>query len=167
MTVKSDRYRGELFEKVLLSLCGKKDRDRILQAMVETACRDLGAEAGSVILASGGMKKGRFVAVVSRKAQALRKMSIDLHRGIVGWCVRNRRTVWVPDVSADPRYDPNIAEKIRFPTRNILCAPVKAGKQVVGAVELLNWKGKGPSSAQMDRFRGTVDAVGRVVGAAR
>lgn len=161
-----ERYRLALCEQAVLRLGAGRDRNRVLQVLLEAACKDLGAGAGSIILTGGG-KKGKFVAVVSRRPQSLKRMVLSLDRGVVGWCVRNKRMAWVPNVERDRRYDPKISEKIKFPTRNILCAPVKPGKTVVGAVELINLKDNKPSKAKMDQFRTLVTLVGRVVGAAK
>lgn len=162
-----ERYRLALCEQVLGKLCSGKERNRILQTMLELACKELAAQAGSIILLSAGRKKGKFVAVVSKRPQALRRISLSMGRGIVGWCVRNKRMAWVPDVSRDGRYDPEISEKIKFPTRNILCAPIKRGKAVVGAVELINCKGKRLSASRLEQFRGAVDAVSSLINAGK
>jgi len=90
-------------------------------------------------------------------------MSMSLDRGIVGWTVRNGRMVWVPDVSKDKRYDPAVSEKIGFRTKNILCGPLKRGKSVLGALELVNIRGDGPTKREKERFRAVCDAIGRIL----
>lgn len=158
-----ERYRLELCERVLFGRCRGKERARILQALLEAACTDFGAKAGSIILRSRGGKKGRFVAVVSKRPRALRRLSVSLNRGIVGWCMRNRRSAWVASVSRDPRYDPEISQRIQFPTRSILCAPITKGQKVIGAVELINLKGNRLSAAGTEKVRGLADAVARIL----
>jgi GAF domain-containing protein len=163
MAGKREKYRLGLYERVLGGLCSGKDQPRVLQVALEVMCKELGAQAGSIILVSAKDKKGKFAAVISKRPQALRRMTLSLERGVVGWCIRNKRMTWVPDVSRDRRYDPEISERIRFPTRNILCAPIKRRKTVIGALELINLKDKRPSQAKLDQFRAMMEGLSRIL----
>jgi GAF domain-containing protein len=159
MPGKTDQLRMQFLEQVLLTLSAGKEKPRVLEAALNTAAELFNASAGSVLVKDKSGKRVRFAAVISRKPQALRRMSMGLDRGIVGWCVRNGRMLWVPDVSKDKRYDPAVAEKIGFRTKNILCGPLKKGKSVLGALELVNIRGDGPTKKEMERFRAVSDAI--------
>jgi len=163
MAGKTEQLRMQFLEQVLLELSAGREKARVLDAALETACALFGARAGSIVTRDKTGRKARFAAVKSSRPQALRRMSLSLARGVVGWSIKNGRLAWVPDVSKDPRYDPAVAEKIRFRTDNILCGPIRRGKTVIGALELINIKGRGPTTKEKERFRAVCDALGRIL----
>ena len=163
MAGKTDPLRMQFLEQVLLTLSAGKEKPHVLETALHAAAEIFNASAGSILVKDKSGKRVRFAAVISKKPQALRRMSMGLGRGIVGWCVRNGRMLWVPDVSKDKRYDPAVAERIGFRTKNILCGPLKKGRTVSGALEWVNIRGRGPTKREKERFRAVCDAIGKIL----
>jgi GAF domain-containing protein len=164
MAGRTEQLRMRFLEQVLLDLSAGKEKPRVLDAAVHAAADLFNASAGSILVKDKNGRRARFAAAIGKKSHALRRMSMSLDRGVVGWCIRNGRMAWVPDVSKDKRYDPAVSEKIGFTTKNILCGPLKKGKTVLGALELVNIRGgKGPTKQERERFRAVCDALGRIL----
>jgi sigma-B regulation protein RsbU (phosphoserine phosphatase) len=155
--------RGKVVLGILLALTRKKTLSGILNAALQTACRDFGAEAGTIFLMDRRGGQLQFAAVLGHHTKTLKRMRISPDSGVVGWTVRNGRTALVPDAPKDPRYAPEVSEKIKYPTRNIACVPIKSGKKTVGAVEVINWKGRMPTKAKIERLQETARVLGKVI----
>ncbi|MEO6245305.1 MAG: GAF domain-containing protein [Opitutaceae bacterium] len=56
---------------------------------------------------------------------------LQLGHGVTGWCVLNRRSLLVPDVTVEPRY---IA--VRPTARCEMAAPIQQGEHVMGVIDL-------------------------------
>jgi signal transduction histidine kinase len=90
-----------------------------------------GADAGSIALVNPDT--GHLDTEVSTEPPAAGDDEPGLKpgHGITGWCVLNRRSLLVPDVTAEPRY---IA--VRAAARCEMAAPMLDGDQVVGVIDL-------------------------------
>lgn len=68
---------------------------------------------------------------------------IPKNTGIAGEVATSGETVNIPDAYSDTRFNQAVDKKSGYTTRSILCMPIKAGKEVVGVIQLLN-KDSGP-----------------------
>ncbi len=158
--------RAKVLEGLLLTVTDKRSLSVILNAALRMACRDFGAEAGTVFVMDRDGGQLRFAAVLGHHTMTLKRMRISPDSGVVGWTIRNGRTALVPDAPKDPRYAPEVSEKIKYPTRNIVCVPIKSGKETIGAVEVINWRGRDPAKAKIERLQETARVLGKVIEAA-
>jgi len=155
--------RAKILEGILLGITDKKTLPDILKAALQMACRDFDAEAGTVFLVDKRRRQLQFAAVLGHHTRTLKRMMISSNSGVVGWTIRNGRTAVVPDAPKDPRYAPEVSEKIKYPTRNIACVPIKSGKTAIGAVEIINWKGRNPGRQKIERLQETARVLGKVI----
>lgn len=58
--------------------------------------------------------------------------------GIAGWIAEHREALIIPDVSADPRFDPSMDELSNFTTQSIVGVPLVSRGEVFGVIELIN-----------------------------
>ena len=112
-----------------------------LREMLDVAVATFGADAGSIALVNpdtGHLETEVATPLLVSDGEA----SLKLGHGITGWCVLNRRSLLVPDVSVEPRY---IA--VRPAARCEMAVPMIDGEQMVGVIDL-----------ESDRFAGFSEA---------
>lgn len=68
---------------------------------------------------------------------------IPKNAGIAGEVATSGNIVNIPDAYQDTRFNQEVDKKSGYRTKSILCMPIKAGKEVVGVIQLLN-KDSGP-----------------------
>lgn len=107
-----------------------EDPGLALGAMMELFIRAFQADAGSVALLSPDT--GRLeTEVQSGTGGIIGRGDLKPGHGITGWCVLNRKSVLVPDVTAEPRYI-----CVRPAARCEMTVPMIDNDQVLGVVDL-------------------------------
>ncbi len=112
--------------------------------MLDLFVAAFGADAGSIGLLSPDT--GRLVTEVQVGTESIVSPThgLKLGHGITGWCVLNRRSALVPDVSIEPRY---IA--VRSSARCEMAAPIQEDDYVIGVIDLESDRVGGFSTADL------------------
>lgn len=115
----------------IATLASRADDPRAaLQELLQILITTFRADAGSIALLSPDT--GRLETEVQAGLPPGEKYNdLRLGHGVTGWCVLNRRSLLVPDVSAEPRY---IA--VRPDARCEMAAPMQDGDNVIGVIDL-------------------------------
>lgn len=79
---------------------------------------------------------------------------IPKNAGIAGEVATAGEIVNIPDAYSDTRFNQEVDKKSGYITRSILCMPIKAGKEVVGVIQLLN-KDEGPFDEEDEEVMGS------------
>lgn len=119
--------------------------DMLIDSMMESALKMTGAEGCSLLLVEGDSLV--FRNVKGGKSGFLTGVSIPRDKGIAARVVATGYPVRVDDASKDGRFYPVVDEAIDYATRSVLCVPLKAGAEVIGALEIVN-KGIGAFTAE-------------------
>ena len=82
-----------------------------------------------------------FEIALGPKGPSLKQYSVNMGEGIAGWVAEKNTSLIVNDVQNDPRFYPEIAQKIGFPTSSILAVPMRVKDKLVGVIEILNKRG--------------------------
>ena len=115
----------------LASLATRTDDPEVaLREMLGLLVTFFRADAGSIALLSPDTGRLETEVQVGISTSA-NPPGLKLGHGITGWCVLNRRSLLVRDVTFEPRY---IA--VRPETRCEMAAPLQQGDQVVGVIDL-------------------------------
>ena len=129
----------------LLNLAGQKlaaslDLQEIMELLLQAVSETIGAEGSSVWLRDERPDCGLVCQAAFRHDQLRSPADLRLSAGhsIVGWVVQEGRGVIISDVQSDPRFTPEIDEKIDFVTRSALAVPLRARDTVIGALEVVN-----------------------------
>ena len=69
---------------------------------------------------------------------ALKGTSITLDSGVKGYCLRNKKTILIEDVSKCQWFSDSFDKKMKLRTKNILCVPLLHKQGVLGLIELIN-----------------------------
>jgi GAF domain-containing protein len=116
------------------------DRQKALYRMLDLAMEKVGTDAGTVFIADINKNELDFGAVRGPKAREVVKFKIKMGQGIVGFCCQANLGLAVSDATRDPRFYREVSERLGYPTRSILCVPLRVEERVVGALELINKK---------------------------
>ena len=105
---------------------------RILDLITET-CE---AEAGSIWVLHDGALRCQYA--VGEAAQELMWVELPVGAGIVGDVAQNRRAELIRDARSDPRFLPQLDEITGRTTESVIAAPLVAGGELYGALQLVN-----------------------------
>ncbi|HTY08652.1 MAG TPA: GAF domain-containing protein [Candidatus Edwardsbacteria bacterium] len=108
--------------------------DRAMDLVTEIAP----SEAGSLLLLSPSRAALRFTVVKGAATLKLEGTELPVGQGIAGWVAKTGIPLIVNDVEHEPKWKREIAQKIDYRTRNILCVPLKNRSEVIGVIELIN-----------------------------
>ncbi len=117
---------------------GKVEVDKLLADYLKVILTLTKTRAGSILIHEG--KELVLRASLGPGSRQLIGRRLAQDEGIAGWVFRNGKTCLSPDVSRDPRWSSRISAELRFPTQNILAAPLKTAERVTGVVEIINKK---------------------------
>lgn len=112
--------------------------DALLPRMVELTAEFLQAERCTVFLHDKATDELYTKAAVGLSGE----LRFPSHQGIAGAVFRSGQPLHIPDVRADPRFNPEIDKKTGFFTRDVLCVPIRSERdgvtEIVGVAEVLN-----------------------------
>jgi transcriptional regulator with GAF, ATPase, and Fis domain len=119
-----------------------------LVPLVVAKCREvLDAEGVAVLLLDPSTGELSFPWVADEDAEAaarVLRLRFPVDRGIAGAVVRSGRSLRIDDVTADPRFYPEIDHQTGVTTRTLICAPLKTGEGTIGVIEVMNRRGGHP-----------------------
>lgn len=105
------------------------------------------SESGSILLDDPALKWGMrkedrlyFAACFGKGSSSLVNTSISSGSGIAGETYTTGEPHISRDVLNDEKYYPLIADRIRYRTRSIICAPIVIKGSTIGVIELINRK---------------------------
>jgi diguanylate cyclase (GGDEF)-like protein len=106
------------------------------------------SEAGSILLEDPdtrgedpGAVRLIFVSSFGEKAGDLVGRTIPVREGIVGWTFRSGKSYISREVSQDRYFARDFASPLDFPTRSIVCVPIRIEGEIRGVIELINRRG--------------------------
>lgn len=106
------------------------------QTLIACLKEDCGCDRGSVFMLDARSAVLGAVFVDGAEASALQ---LNMRLGIAGFVAVTGRTINVPDVSADARFDPSNDARAGFQTRSVLCVPMNSPRgEVFGALQVIN-----------------------------
>ena len=107
------------------------DPQAAMREMLELLLATFHADAGSIGLLCPDTGELETEIQIGTPSDADASHGLKLGHGITGWCVLNRRSLLVPDVTTEPRY---IA--VRPTARCEMAAVIQQGDQVMGVIDL-------------------------------
>jgi signal transduction histidine kinase len=119
------------------------DPQEVLAETLARANELLDVEAASLALVDPQTGRITFELAIGGGDKEIEGMRLEPGEGIVGHVIQEDRSLFIPDVAADPRWHAGVDSVSGFQTRSILCVPLRVKGQVIGALEALN-KRAGP-----------------------
>lgn len=109
-----------------------------LQWVIYLCTNAVDAAAGSVLLLTQDEQSLEFYAVEGDKSEALSKFTMPADKGIAGFVLREKKPVIVNDCRSNPYFYDQIDSKTDFTTKNMIAAPLIAGEETIGVIEVIN-----------------------------
>ncbi len=115
------------------------DMRQVLAVAMDNIRDMLHVELGSIILRDEKTDKLSFASTL-KQAPSLQEIHLSIGEGIVGQVIQTGEPLLINDAQNHPAFSPAIDQLTGEYTRSILCVPLIAHDQVIGAVELINKK---------------------------
>ncbi|HEX4803405.1 MAG TPA: GAF domain-containing protein [Myxococcaceae bacterium] len=133
---------ADVFERVQ-ELYSQPNEQASLYLLLDLALEKIPAESGSVLMSDAGSGALAFAAARGPKASELLKSAtmIPSGVGIAGFCAVEGVSVALSDVQRDARWHPEISERLNYPTKSVLCAPMMTHGRAFGCMQLINRSG--------------------------
>jgi len=135
---KISRERLQEFLRLPLILNSSLKMVEVLQATMNLANKITRSEASSLLLLDEQSNQLYFKSVTGNKAQEVSQFKLKMGEGIAGWVAKMGRPLRIQDVKEDVRFKEEISSSIDFPTKSILCVPLKCRNRLIGVVEVIN-----------------------------
>ncbi|TET76686.1 MAG: GAF domain-containing protein [Candidatus Cloacimonadota bacterium] len=111
-----------------------------LEEILEEIQEKVECEAGSIMLFEDETQELVFKVTAGAKSSEIKKLSVNINEGIVGWVFRKGEPLLANDTIRDKRFCNKFDKSTGFTTKSIIAVPLKLGDRVVGVMELLNKK---------------------------
>ena len=128
----------KVFHEIGKTLTSTLDLKEVLTKIMDRINELLHPRTWSLLLVDEHRNELYFEIVVGSSSQSLKEFRIQFGEGVAGWVAENRTPLLIPDVSADPRFNPRFDDLLGFTTHSILCAPMISKNRVLGVIELVN-----------------------------
>jgi signal transduction histidine kinase len=111
----------------------------MMQRVMQIAMVEMDAEGASVWLrgADGSLECRGAAGEAGARLAGIR---VPPGKGIVGWALKRRQSVLVPDVQTDPRFYQEVGDQIGFNTRDLIAIPLVVREGSIGVLEAVNKK---------------------------
>ncbi len=139
VTYLTDRIRElTLLNDVGRVLTSTLDFNEVLHIVMSQIQKIMGVEAVSLLLVENETKDLIFEVALGMAAPSIKNKRLAAGKGIVGWVAKTGKSLLIPDVYADPRFDRSIDESTGFKTQSMLCVPLKIRNEVIGVIQVIN-----------------------------
>ncbi|MCA9913701.1 MAG: GAF domain-containing sensor histidine kinase [Anaerolineae bacterium] len=114
------------------------DHLSLLKKIVEAAKELIDAEAASIMLLDEVSGKLRFAMSSNIKPHEMEEITVPLEGSIAGWIFTHGEPRVIADVHQNDDHYEGVGKSIGFNTRNLLGVPMRAHKDVIGVVQVVN-----------------------------
>ena len=130
---------GTIAAAVAAGALAAEDAHRpLLQSIVEVARAILGARASSIMLLDEAAGELVFEAVTGEGEGELVGRRLPATRGIAGWVAQSRQPLVIEDVSQDPRFDREAAQRTGYVPQGLMAVPLIYEDAVLGVLNVLD-----------------------------
>ncbi len=148
--------------KQCFELCGvinsSLDLDEVLERIMSTSRKALGAETCSLLLVdeTDGEGRGDLVFTVAQgpaKSKLQGGFRLKPGQGVAGWVFQTGEPLLIEDAYADSRFNPDVDRQTGYRTRSILCVPLAAKDRAIGVAQLINkFDGQSFDASDLEMF---------------
>lgn len=110
-------------------------QQQLLEHVADTVRVLFSAKAASVALYEPETQRLTFRAASGEQGPAVVGMSVAPSEGIVGFVFSTGEPVALADITADPRFDRAVAERVGYVPRSVLAVPLQSNGQIAGVIE--------------------------------
>ena len=152
--------KNELFVETSKLINSTLDLDELLDLVLNLSTRIMEAQASSLLLIDEKSGKLRLHVSPEEKAEGKKKLEIKMGEGIAGWVAEHIQPVLSNRVKEDPRYCPDLEERIGFSINSLICIPLLRRGRLIGVVTVLNkMNGKEFDQEDLEVFSSLADQI--------
>jgi GAF domain-containing protein len=130
---------ADLRAAVAAGVLASEDAHRaLLRATVEVARGIFSAKASSVLLYDEETDELVFEAVAGEGSETLVGQRLPSSTGIGGWVLVTRQPIVLDDVSQDPRFAEDAAQRTGFVPKGLMCVPLIHEEEPLGVLYVLD-----------------------------
>ncbi len=134
-----DALRWEGLVSVAPLLVSTLEYRELLRWILTMALRVVDAEACTLALAHPDGHALDYAVVLGEREDAVRQFPVRPGEdSILGWVAKHGKPIVTNDVVRHPLWNREVAAKIGFETRAIVCVPLSIKGQIIGALEVIN-----------------------------
>ena len=120
----------------------------LLQSIVEVALRIFSAGAASILIYDVDAHELVFEAAAGHGQESLVGTRLAAGSGIMGWVLSSQEPMIIDDVTRDPRFDREGAERLGYVPKHMMSAPLLHGEDALGVVTVLDRRERSFSGAE-------------------
>jgi GAF domain-containing protein len=122
----------------------------LLRSIVEVARAIFGARASSIFLLDEEADELVFEAVAGEGSGSLIGTRLPSGTGIAGWVLSARTPLVLDDVSQDPRFAREVAERTGYVPNRLMAVPLLHEERALGVLQVLDREGERFSLQEME-----------------
>ncbi len=122
----------------------------LLGSIVEVARAIFGARASSIFLLDEQADELVFEAVAGEGSESLLGTRLPSSTGIAGWVLSARTPLVLDDLSQDPRFARDVAERTGYVPNRLMAVPLLHEERALGVLQVLDREGERFSLAEME-----------------
>jgi GAF domain-containing protein len=111
---------------------------RLLDSIVQAARAIFGARAASITLYDEERSQLVFEAVAGEGADRLLGKGFPATQGIAGWVLAAGQPLVIEDVSRDPRFARDVAERSGYVPKGLMAVPLQSDEGSLGVLQVLD-----------------------------
>jgi signal transduction histidine kinase len=119
-------------------ISGAQSMEDLVDAILAKTMEALEVEAGSILMVEEESGQLTFRSAMGDKGEEVKRLKLVAGRGIAGEVARTGEPIVTEDATRHPAWDSRVARKVGYAPRAVLCVPVMADGQAIGALELIN-----------------------------
>jgi GAF domain-containing protein len=119
-------------------LPGQDQHRELLQSIVDVARAIFDAKAASIFLLDDAADELVFEAVSGEGEGDLIGMRIPSDKGIAGWVLLTGQPIMIDDLSRDPRFNREAAERTGYVPTTLMAVPLVYAEQSLGVLQVLD-----------------------------
>jgi len=132
----------KLLYEVSTSIYAIKDFDEMLRVVLHRIKEVFRIDGASLALHEPDQKMFYFIQTVEMQQvggpKDIEKMHFPDHLGVAGWVLQNNKPVLISDASKDDRILKEFSIDKEFPTRSMICVPLRTPKAIIGVLYAIN-----------------------------
>ena len=127
----------------------------LLQSIVDVALRIFSAGATSILIYDVDAHELVFEAVNGQGQESLGGHRFEASSGIMGWVLASQEPLIIEDVTRDPRFDREAAERWGYVPKVMMSAPLLYGEEALGVLNVLDRRERSFTTAEEMDLLGT------------
>jgi len=139
------------------------DLEEVLGRITDRTKESLGVEAASLALLDETTEELVFRVASGRGASEIVGTRLGRGQGIAGWVLDNDEAVISTDVQSDPRFFPEVDQRLGFETRVLACVPIRVQSRTIGVLEAVNPRSGALANEQVELLTGIADLAGTAI----